>query len=178
MVEFGQMVLGTMTFGDTVDDDVAAAMLQTALDTGITHIDTANGYAGGESERMLARLLQGRRSQITLASKAGMPHPDAGDHAPLSAAGLRSSLEGTLRRLGTDHIELFYLHQPDRSTPLDETLRTIAELVSEGKVGALGVSNYAAWQIAEINHIADAVGAPRPVAGSRRSTPSSPRSRI
>jgi aryl-alcohol dehydrogenase-like predicted oxidoreductase len=166
-MEFGALVLGTMTFGDTVDLDGAASMLDAALDAGITHIDTANGYAGGESERMLARLLNGRRDGVTLATKAGIPHPDAGDHSPLSAAGLRASVEGSLSRLGTDHINLFYLHQPDRAAPLAETLRTVAELVAEGKIGALGVSNYAAWQIAELNHTADQVGAPRPVAAQQ-----------
>jgi aryl-alcohol dehydrogenase-like predicted oxidoreductase len=156
-----------MTFGDTVDFDGAAAMLDTALDAGIIHIDTANGYAGGESERMLARLLDGRRDRVTLATKAGMPHPDAGEHSPLSAAGLRASVEGSLSRLGTDHVDLFYLHQPDRAAPLTETLGTVAELVAEDKIGGLGVSNYAAWQIAEVNHTADDVGAPRPVAAQQ-----------
>ncbi|MBP1817393.1 aldo/keto reductase [Mycobacterium sp. OAE908] len=166
-MEFGALVLGTMTFGDTVDIDGAEAMIDAALEAGITHIDTANGYAGGESERMLAQLLKGRRDQVTLATKAGIPHPDAGDHSPLSAAGLRASVEGSLARLGTDRIDLFYLHQPDRAAPLSETLGTVAELVAEGKIGRLGVSNYAAWQIAELNHTADAVGAPRPVAAQQ-----------
>lgn len=187
MAELGPLVLGTMTFGDTVDADGAAAMLDVALDAGITHIDTANGYAGGESERMLADLLRGRRDRVALATKAGMPHPDAGEHSPLSAAGLRASVEGSLSRLQTDHVELFYLHQPDRAAPLTETLSTVAELVAEGKIGALGVSNYAAWQIAELNHVADTVGAPARSprnssttcwpAASRTSTPSSPPSR-
>jgi aryl-alcohol dehydrogenase-like predicted oxidoreductase len=167
MPVFGPLILGTMTFGDTVDFDGAAAMLDAALDAGITHIDTANGYAGGESERMLARLLDGRRDRVTLATKAGMPHPDAGDHSPLSAAGLRAGVEGSLSRLATDHIDLFYLHQPDRVASLAETLGAVAELVAEGKIGALGVSNYAAWQIAEVNHTADEVGAPRPVAAQQ-----------
>jgi aryl-alcohol dehydrogenase-like predicted oxidoreductase len=166
-MEFGALVLGTMTFGDTVDADGAAAMVDAALAAGITHVDTANGYAGGESERMLAQLLAGRRDRITLATKAGIPHPDAGDHSPLSAAGLRASVDGSLSRLGTDHIDLFYLHQPDREAPLSETLGTVAELVAEGKIGALGVSNYAAWQIAELNHTADDAGAPRPVAAQQ-----------
>jgi aryl-alcohol dehydrogenase-like predicted oxidoreductase len=157
------LVLGTMTFGDTVDASGAAAMIDTALAAGITHVDTANGYAGGESERMLGELLRGRRDLVTLATKAGMPHPDAGGHAPLSAAGLRASVEASLVRLGTDYVELFYLHQPDRATPLAETLATVAELVAEGKVGALGVSNYAAWQIAAINQLADQTGAPQPI---------------
>ncbi|KIF67184.1 aldo/keto reductase [Streptomyces sp. AcH 505] len=162
-VPLSRLVLGTMTFGDTVDAAGAAAMLDTALDAGLTGVDTANGYAGGASERILAGLLPGRRERIVLATKAGIPHPDQGDHAPLSAAGLRAALEGSLKRLGTDRVDLFYLHQPDRATPLAETLGTVAEFVAEGKVLALGVSNFAAWRIAELVRTADEVGAPRPV---------------
>ena len=157
------LALGTMTFGDTVDAAGAAAMVDAALEAGITVIDTANAYVGGATEEVLAPLLAGRRDRVILASKAGMPHPDAGEHAPLSAPALRASLEGSLRRLDTERIDLYYLHKPDRETPLDETLTTIAELVRAGKIGALGVSNYAAWQISELNQVADAVGAPRPV---------------
>ncbi|MFE7812352.1 aldo/keto reductase [Streptomyces sp. NPDC057433] len=162
-VPLSRLVLGTMTFGDTVDRAGAAAMLDTALDAGLTGVDTANGYAGGESERFLAGLLPGRRERIVLATKAGIPHPDQGEHAPLSPAGLRAALEGSLERLGTDHVDLFYLHQPDRRTPLAETLGAVAEFVAEGKIRALGVSNHAAWQIAELARTADEVGAPRPV---------------
>lgn len=162
-LDFTRPVLGTMTFGDTVTADVAAQMVDAALAAGITHIDTANGYAGGEAERILADVLRGRRDQVTVATKAGIPHPDADGKAPLSPVGLRASVEGSLRRLDTERVDLFYLHQPDRATPLHETLSTVAQLVDEGKIGALGVSNYAAWQIAEINHLADQVGAPRPV---------------
>ncbi|MEO3890880.1 aldo/keto reductase [Nonomuraea sp. B5E05] len=148
-------VLGTMTFGDTVDAGTAGRMLDLALDAGVSGVDTANGYAGGAAEEILGELLRGRRDRVVLATKAGIPHPDAGEHAPLSPAGLRASLEGSLRRLRTDHVDLFYLHQPDRATPLEDTLGTVAELVAEGKIGELGVSNYAAWQIAGI--------VPRPV---------------
>ncbi|MEV0386611.1 aldo/keto reductase [Nonomuraea sp. NPDC050643] len=148
-------VLGTMTFGDTVDADTAGRMLDLALDAGVTGVDTANGYAGGAAEEILGTLLRGRRDRVVLATKAGIPHPDAGGHAPLSPAGLRASLDGSLRRLGVEHVDLFYLHQPDRSTPLEETLATVDELRREGKIGELGVSNYAAWQIAGMT--------PRPV---------------
>lgn len=161
-VPLSRLVLGTMTFGDTVDRAGAAAMLDAALDAGITGVDTANGYAGGESERLLGELLPGRRDRVVLATKAGIPHPDQGDHAPLSPAGLRAALEGSLKRLGTDHVDLFYLHQPDRGTPIADTLATVAEFVAEGKIRALGVSNYAAWQIALMTRTADEVGAPRP----------------
>jgi aryl-alcohol dehydrogenase-like predicted oxidoreductase len=158
-----RLVLGTMTFGDTADEATAGRMVDEALAAGITTIDTANAYVGGATEEMLSRLLKGRREDVILASKAGMPHPDHGRHAPLSKEGLRNSVEGSLRRLGTDKIDLFYLHQPDRVTPLQETLGTVAELAAEGKIGALGVSNFAAWQIADVLHAAREAGAPRPV---------------
>lgn len=157
------LVLGTMTFGDTVDRDGAAAMLETALAAGVNTVDTANGYAGGATETMLGELLAGRHEEIVLATKAGMPHPDAGEHSPLSERGLRLALEGSLRRLRTERVDLFYLHQPDRKASLDETMQTVAALVEEGRIGALGVSNFAAWQIAEVNAAADRNGAPRPV---------------
>lgn len=158
-----RLVLGTMTFGDTADEATAGRMVEEALAAGITTIDTANAYVGGVTEEMLSRLLKGKRDGVILASKAGMPHADHGSNAPLSAAGLRASVEGSLRRLGVGSIDLFYLHQPDRATPLTETLSTVASLVEEGKIGALGVSNFAAWQIADVIHTAREVGAPRPV---------------
>ncbi|WP_160667338.1 aldo/keto reductase [Pseudarthrobacter sp. ATCC 49987] len=158
-----QLALGTMTFGDTVSEEVAAGMLSAALDAGITVVDTANGYAGSATEEMLAKLLPGKRDAVILASKAGMPHPDAGDHSPLSAEGLRRSVEGSLRRLAADRLDLFYLHQPDRKAPLEETLAIVGQLIAEGKIGAWGVSNFAAWQISELNAAADASGTPRPV---------------
>jgi aryl-alcohol dehydrogenase-like predicted oxidoreductase len=162
-VPLSRLVLGTMTFGDTVDAETATRMLDVALDAGITGVDTANAYTNGASESMLAQLLRGRRDRVVLATKAGMPHADAGGNPLLSRKALRSCVEGSLTRLGGERIDLFYLHQPDRETPLAETLQTVAELVGEGKIGALGTSNYAAWQIAEINHVAESVGAPRPV---------------
>jgi aryl-alcohol dehydrogenase-like predicted oxidoreductase len=112
---------------------------------------------------MLAKLLPARRNRgIVLATKAGMPHPDAGDDPPLSPRALRASVDGSLRRLGVDRVDLFYLHQPDRATPLAETLAVVAELVDAGKIGSLGVSNFAAWHIGAVNAAADAAGAPRP----------------
>ncbi|AXB41798.1 aldo/keto reductase [Amycolatopsis albispora] len=158
-----RLVLGTMTFGDTVSAADAEKMLDAALDAGVSDVDTANGYAKGTTEELLAPLIAPRRDRIRLATKAGMPHPDAGSHSPLSPAGLRSSVDGSLRRLGVDHIDLFYLHQPDREASFTDTMATVAELVQAGKIRELGVSNFAAWQIAELNRVAEEVGAPRPV---------------
>jgi aryl-alcohol dehydrogenase-like predicted oxidoreductase len=163
-LNLSRLALGTMTFGDTVEKDTAARMLDLALDAGITMVDTANGYAGGATETLLGELLPARSGRgIVLATKAGMPHPDAGDAPPLSPKALRASVEGSLYRLGVERVDLFYLHQPDRATPLEETLGEVARLVGEGKLGALGVSNFAAWHIAAVDAAADAVGTPRPV---------------
>ncbi|MGH3642021.1 MAG: aldo/keto reductase [Mycobacterium sp.] len=157
------MVLGTMTFGDTVDIDGASALLEAALDAGITHIDTANGYAAGEAECILGKLLADKRDAVTIATKAGMYAGDTDGNSPLSPEGLRLSVDASLSRLGTDHVDLLYLHQPDRAASLEDTLATVAALVADGKVGHLGVSNFAAWQIGEVVHVADRVGAPRPI---------------
>ena len=158
-----ELALGTMTFGDTVDLDVARTMVDVALDAGVTSIDTANGYAAGRSETMLGEILRGRRDRVLLATKAGIYPGDAGGHPLLSRAGLRASLEASLRRLGTDHVDLFYLHQPDRSVPLEETAAALAEVVDAGLVRAIGVSNYAAWQIGDVALACEQAGAPRPV---------------
>jgi len=157
------LVLGTMTFGDTVDERTAHEVIEAALAAGITGIDTANGYAKSTTEGLISRLVKKHRENIVLATKAGMPHADAGDHSPLSAAGLRASVEGSLRRLDVESVDLFYLHQPDRAASLDETLETVAALRAEGKITALGLSNFAAWQAVDVIAAAERAGAPRPV---------------
>ncbi|WP_116952495.1 aldo/keto reductase [Jiangella endophytica] len=152
-----------MTFGDTVDRNTAAGLLDLARDAGVTEIDTANGYAGGATEEMLGDLLAQRPGLFTVATKAGIPHPDAGDAPPLSPRALRASLEGSLRRLRLDHVDLFYLHQPDPATPLADTVAEVAALAADGLIGRVGVSNYAAWQIAELRGLFAAAGLPGPV---------------
>jgi aryl-alcohol dehydrogenase-like predicted oxidoreductase len=158
-----RLVLGTMTFGAPVTKETAAQMLRVCSDTGITMLDTANVYAGGTAEAMLGELLAGRRQEFWLASKVGMPSPDAGDAAPLSRRAIRSCLDASLRRLGTDYLDVYYLHQPDRDTPAQETLAAMDEQVRAGKVRYLGVSNYAAWQISELTCVAERAGYPAPV---------------
>ena len=154
-----RLVLGTMSFGDTADLATARAVIDFMLEAGITEVDTANTYGEGA----LAPLLAGRRDRVRLASKVGMPHPDAAGLPPLSARALRAALDGTLRRLGTDHVDVLYLHKPDRDTPLTETLRTVAELRAEGKIGDLGISNFSAWQTLDVIRTATEVGTPGPV---------------
>ncbi|MDQ1138142.1 aryl-alcohol dehydrogenase-like predicted oxidoreductase [Microbacterium sp. SORGH_AS 1204] len=156
-------VLGTMTFGDGLDETASALVLKTALDSGIVDIDTANGYAGGVSEEIIGRALTGRRDDVRLASKVGMPHPDAEGAAPLSSAGITRCIDGSLRRLRTDHLDLYYLHQPDRTTSVGETLDTLGALLADGRVRAWGISNFASWQLAELVFEARARGIQSPV---------------
>ncbi|WP_029151149.1 aldo/keto reductase [Microbacterium indicum] len=158
-------VLGTMNMGDTTDAVTSEQLFEAAIDAGITGIDCANGYARGTTESLIAPWVRRHRDRIVLATKAGMPHEDAGSHSPLSPAGLRASVEGSLRRLDVDRIDLFYLHQPDRLAPIQDTLATVAELRAEGKIGAYGVSNFAAWQALEVAQLADELGIPRPSVG-------------
>ncbi len=162
-VKQSQLVLGTMTFGDTADPNLAQQMVDTALDAGITSLDTANGYSGGRSEEIVGALVKGRRNRVVLATKAGIYPGDAGDAPLLSAVGLRRSLTASLRRLQVREVDIYYLHKPDRSVPLTETLAALADFVREGTVRAIGVSNYSAWQIGEILQICEQVGAPKPV---------------
>ena len=156
------VILGTMTFGDTVDEATAAEIVAAALDAGVTWFDTANSYSDGLCEQIVGRIL-GRRSDITLATKVGQPQSELGAEHLLSAPNVRRSVEASLTRLGRERVELLYLHKPDRSTPLAETLSEVATLIRAGKVGQFGVSNFSAWQIAEIVATAREVGAPPPV---------------
>ncbi len=159
------VVLGTMSMGDTADAAASEAIFEAALEAGITGVDCANGYARGTTEELIAPFVARHRDEIVLATKAGMPHPDAGGHAPLSSPALTASVEGSLRRLRVDAIDLFYLHQPDRATPIHETLEAIARLHAEGKIKALGVSNYSAWQALAVIQAAREIGTIAPVVG-------------
>jgi aryl-alcohol dehydrogenase-like predicted oxidoreductase len=156
-----------MTFGDGVDESTAAAIVDLFLGAGGTGIDTANGYAGGRSEEILGSVLAGRRDEVVLATKVGIPNPDAEGAAPLSAVAIDRCVHASLRRLRTDHVDVLYLHQPDRSTPVEETLTAVRELVDSGVVRAWGVSNSAAWQIAELRHTASGLGLAAPVLGQQ-----------
>lgn len=160
-------VLGTMTFGDSVDEATAAEMVDRFLAAGGTGIDTANGYAGGRSEEILGSVLAGRRDDVVLATKVGIPNPDAEGAAPLSAVAIDRCVRASLRRLRTDHVDVLYLHQPDRSTPDQETLAAVQALVDSGAVRTWGVSNFAAWQIGELRHTAAGLGLAAPVLGQQ-----------
>jgi aryl-alcohol dehydrogenase-like predicted oxidoreductase len=150
--------LGGNTFGGTVDGDEAVAVIRAAIDRGITFIDTADTYAVGRSEELVGQAIRGRRQDVVLATKVGMAMDETPVHRGLSRRWIVDSLEGSLRRLGTDYVDLYQAHVPDPDTPLEETLRAFDDLVGQGKVRYIGCSNYRAWQMAQAHALAERHG--------------------
>jgi aryl-alcohol dehydrogenase-like predicted oxidoreductase len=148
--------LGCNNLGKRVDARGAAALLDAAQDTGVTLLDTADTYGGpgakGASETILGEVLAGRREEFVVATKFGRPMEGA-NGADFGARGsrryVRRAVEGSLRRLRTDHLDLYQYHQRDQLTPIDETLATLHDLVTEGKVRYVGASNTPAWQVSD-----------------------------
>ncbi len=156
------LALGAMNFGHRTDPKESDRIVRRALERGIRIFDTANSYNGGESERILGRSLGSDRGNVILATKVGLG-PVPGKREGLSAGALRVALEASLERLGCGHVDLYYLHVPDRATPIAETIDAMKGLVDSGRVRAWGVSNYASWEVFEMNLLADERGLPRPV---------------
>jgi aryl-alcohol dehydrogenase-like predicted oxidoreductase len=148
--------LGTNAFGKRADQQASMEIIHTALDQGINFIDTANIYAGTESERIIGLALEGRRQEAVLATKAGMPRTESPNGSGSSRRHLMQELEGSLRRLKTDYVDLYQIHTFDPYTPLEETLRTLDDMVSAGKVRYIGASNYAAWELMKALGISEA----------------------
>ena len=151
--------LGCNNFGRRIDFDASRLVIEAALDAGVTLFDTADIYGDGAgSEKVLGATLAGRRDQVVLATKFGHAAHDMGYGSPAGAKGgrayIRRAVEESLRRLRTDYIDLYQLHTPDTRTPMIETLSTLHNLVTEGKVRYLGHSNLTAWQLAEAAHLA------------------------
>jgi aryl-alcohol dehydrogenase-like predicted oxidoreductase len=150
-----------MNFGARTPAPEARRIVDRALERGVRFFDTANMYGNGESERILGQALQGRRAQVGVATKVGLARVQ-GRPEGLSASRVERALEESLERLGTDFVDLFYLHQPDPTTPIEETLEAVGRLLRAGKARHWGVSNFAAWQILELDTLCDARGIPRP----------------
>ncbi|WP_406115187.1 aldo/keto reductase [Kitasatospora purpeofusca] len=157
--------LGTMNFGPaggvgvgSCDEADARRILDSFLDAGHNVIDTADAYTGGESERIVGRAVAGRRDSVVLATKAFLPQGPGANDRGLSRAHLTRALDASLRRLGTDHIDLYQCHQWDPETPIDETMATLDGFVSSGKVRYIGCSNFTAAQIVESQWAAERRG--------------------
>ncbi len=145
-----RLCLGTMTFGDQVDERDASRIVDAARAAGVNFFDTANVYAGARSEEILGRCLGAGRSKVVLASKVRGRMETPEPYEGLSSGAMRRGLEDSLRRLGTDYLDLYYLHMPDYETPIDETLETLERFREEGKIRQSAVSNYSAWQHCDI----------------------------
>ncbi|MEJ7628814.1 MAG: aldo/keto reductase, partial [Nocardioidaceae bacterium] len=153
--------IGCNAFGTRIDEDRTRAVVEAAVDAGVTLFDTADVYGTGASEELLGRALGSRREDVVVATKFGMDMqgangPDWGVRG--SRRYIRKAVEASLRRLGTDWIDLYQLHAPDAKTPIEETLAALNELVVEGKVRYVGSSNFAGWQVVDADWAACASG--------------------
>jgi len=153
--------LGTNAFGKRADTKTSRRVIDTALEHGVTFLDTANIYARTASESILGDALSGRREHVVLATKAGLPTGDGPYDRGSSRHHLMRELEGSLQRLQTDYIDLYQIHTFDPETPLEETLRALEDMVRSGKVRYIGASNYAAWELMKALGISERLGLPR-----------------
>lgn len=151
--------LGCNNFGMRCDYDQSQAVVHRALDEGINLFDTADVYGGaGKSEEFLGRILKGKRNDVVIATKFAMKMGEGPMRAGGSRKYIASAVEDSLRRLDTDYIDLYQMHRPDPTVPIDETLRVLDDLVRAGKVRYIGHSNYAGWQAAEAHFVAQRGG--------------------
>ncbi|MGC2776185.1 MAG: aldo/keto reductase [Bradyrhizobium sp.] len=155
--------LGTMMFGGPTDEPTSGRLIAKARDAGINFIDTADAYNNGVSEEVVGRAIAGERDCWIVATKLANPMGDDPNRAGLSRRWVLQAAEESLKRLGTGHIDIYYLHKEDHTTPLEETVRAIGDLMRAGKIRYFGVSNYRAWRVAEICNICDRLGIERPV---------------
>ncbi len=151
--------LGCNNFGMVMDEQQTKSVVDAALDMGITLFDTADVYGGrGKSEKFLGKALGKKRAQAVVATKFGNPMGDSVYETGASRRFIMNAVEASLKRLGTDYIDLYQIHKPDPDTPIEETLRAMDDLVHQGKVRYIGCSNFAAWQLAEAQLVSQSLG--------------------
>ena len=141
--------LGCNNFGMRMDQAETTAVVHACLDAGVTFFDTADVYGGSKSEVMLGEALKGKRHEVVLATKFASPMGKGPDQRGGSRRYVMNAVEASLRRLGTDYIDLYQMHRPDQDTPIEETLSALDDLVTQGKVRYIGNSNFTGWQIAD-----------------------------
>ncbi len=155
--------LGTMMFGDQTDENVARDIVAATRDAGYNAIDTADSYVGGESERMVGRLIAQDRARWVLATKVANPIGQEPNDRGTSRRWLLTEVDNSLKRLATDWIDVYYMHRDDEVTPMEETLSTFARLIEQGKIRYYGVSNFRSWRIAKMVEMAKKMGVPQPI---------------
>ena len=151
-ITVSRFCLGTMTFGDQVSEKDAAKAVDYAIDQGVNFFDTANKYTGGKSEIFLGKALAKKRDKVIVATKVGLDASTELNGQGLSRMHILQQVESSLTRLKTDYIDIYYMHKPDPSTPVEETIDAMDTLVRSGKVRYIGASNFAAWQACQMYH--------------------------
>ena len=154
-LKLSQLCLGTMMFGGQTSEADSLQIMDYAYSQGINFFDTANTYVQGESEFIVGKGLKGRRHDILLATKVRGQMGSGRNDFGLNRRNILAALEASLQRLDTDYLDLYYLHAPDYDTSLEETVETMSSLVKSGKIRYWGVSNFAAWQVADMLAICD-----------------------
>lgn len=162
-LEVSRLCLGTMMFGDQTDAAEAGRIVGDARASGVNFIDTADVYTTGASETMLGALIKPDRHRWVLASKLGNAMSDARNERRYSRTWVMRAIEGSLSRLQTDHLDIYYLHRDEPEMNLEEPLRALEQLLRDGKIRYWGVSNFRGWRIAEAVHVARQLGMPGPV---------------
>jgi aryl-alcohol dehydrogenase-like predicted oxidoreductase len=162
-LKVSSLCLGTMMFGGATDAPTSGRIVAAAREAGVNFIDTADQYNDGGAEEVTGRAIANDRDRWVLATKVCNPMGQGPNERSLSRKWIMQGVEASLRRLGTDYIDIYYLHKEDHGTPLEESVRALADLVRQGKIRYFGLSNHRAWRIAEICRIADDLGIDRPV---------------
>lgn len=158
------LCLGAMMFGGETDETTSKRIIDKAFDHGVNFIDTADVYHAGRSEEIVGRAVAGQRDSWVIATKFSYPTTQGPNEQGQSRKWIIQSVDASLKRLGTDYIDILYFHRALLDAPLDEAVRTIGDLIRQGKVRYFGLSNFRGWRIAEIVRLADQFGIDRPVA--------------
>ncbi len=158
------LCLGAMMFGGETEEPASKRIIDKAFDLGINFIDMADVYHAGRSEEIVGRAIAKRRDSWVVATKFGYPITQGPNEQGQSRKWIIRSVEASLKRLGTDYLDILYFHRALVDAPLEEGVRAIADLIRQGKLRYFGVSNFRGWRIAEIAHLADQAGIDRPVA--------------
>jgi len=153
-LQVSRFCFGTMTFGKPLDQAGATQLVNRCIDAGINFFDTANMYQKGVAETMLGHAIKGKRDRLVIASKVRFQMGEEPDQQGLSRKAILRAIDESLERLGTDYLDLYYLHMPDHDVPIEESLEAMESLVKQGKVRYPAQSNYAGWQVVEMLWIA------------------------
>ena len=163
-IRVSPLCLGTMMFGGQTDETVAGQIVARALEQGVNFLDTADVYNGGKSEEVVGRLVAPNRHKWILATKFAGGQGAWPNQSGASRKYIVQAVEASLKRLGTDYIDLVYIHREDRDVRVEEQVGALGDLIKAGKLRYYGLSNHRSWKIAEFSHVADALGVDRPAA--------------